>query len=335
MSEGHGLPHVRALVFDQPWYIQESKLHAIAELVEFHARGGRFTAEEIARRIRADEGVDPEDLLDAQSPRRPVVRSSGGTLIIPVHGALTYRTGPLERVSGLTSYQTIRQQFDDAIRDESVKSIVFDIDSPGGQADGLPELAQHVFEARGKKPITAVSNTMTASAAYFLASQADELVITPSGMAGSIGTVIVHQDWSKAYEMAGVKPTIIRAGRYKFEASDLEPLSAEALDHLQEIVDAANDQFVKAVARGRGVTESTVRSKFGDGRMFPARDAVSAGLFDRVGTIDQVLNRHGGSASARPAGRRQEDEIPEVHADEPTGDREVLGRLWRVALARP
>ena len=88
--------------------------------------------------------------------------------------------------------------------------------------------AQALLDARGTKPITAIANTLAASAAYWLATAADELVVTPSAEIGSIGVFAAHRDFSVALHNAGLKTTLISAGKYKVEANPFEPLSAEA-----------------------------------------------------------------------------------------------------------
>ena len=100
------------------------------------------------------------------------------------------------------------------------------------------------------KPIISVANTAANSAAYYLASQASKMYVTPSGQVGSIGTFVVHTDDSKQREMMGVEQTVIKAGRFK--AVPLEPLTPDSHDHLQKFVNNTNDKFVAAVARGRG-----------------------------------------------------------------------------------
>ena len=91
------------------------------------------------------------------------------------------------------------------IDDPGVGSIVLDIDSPGGDVDGIDELASEIYQARKQKPITAVSNCLCASAAYYLASQASEIIASPSSLTGSIGVYILHEDDSATLRRCGIK----------------------------------------------------------------------------------------------------------------------------------
>lgn len=203
--------------------------------------------------------------------------------------------------SGATTDE-ITAEFRSALSDESVRAIVLDIDSPGGSAFGITELAAEIRAGRGQKPIVAVANSMAASAAYWLGSAADEFYTTPGGVVGSIGVFTTHMDLSGAAEREGIKPTIISAGKYKTEGHEFAPLDDEARAAAQHFVDSYYDQFVKDVARNRGATEAAVRNGYGEGRALPAKDAVKAGLVDGVRTFDQVLARIGQTRS------RPEDE---------------------------
>ena len=191
-------------------------------------------------------------------------------------------------------------------------SIVLDIDSPGGSVEGIQELAEVIARAARQKPVIAVANSTAASAAYWLASQASEIVVTPSGMVGSIGVLAVHVDRSRQHEAAGLRTTIVQAGKFKSEGNPYRPLDTEAHAEVQRMVDSYHEDFVQAVAAGRGVPASTVRSRFGQGRMMRARDALQAGMVDRVASLDDVLRgqldgsgmtsqRHRGYLDARRA----------------------------------
>jgi signal peptide peptidase SppA len=155
---------------------------------------------------------------------------------------------------------------------------------------GVDELSKMIYDARGSKPIVAVANHLMASAAYWIGTAADELVVTPSGEVGSIGVFAAHQDVSAAMEKEGVKTTLISAGKYKTEGNPFEPLTDEAHASIQARVDDYYSMFTKAVARNRGVNVADVRGGFGEGRVVGAQQAVSLGMADRVATLDDVIS---------------------------------------------
>lgn len=237
--------------------------------------------------------------IEAADRRSAPVRSSGGTAVIPIVGPIQQREDIFSYFGLTVSVEGVQRAFRAALADDSVKSIVLDIDSPGGDVSGIDEMAAEILASRGAKPITAVANSWAASAAYYLASQADELVVTPSGMIGSIGVIMVHTDASRMYDEAGVTLTILRTPEHKAEANGLEPLATDARDYIQGQLNTYYGMFVDAVARGRGITAATVRDTFGGGRMVMAKEAVSLGMADRVATIDTVLSRHSGAPGSR------------------------------------
>lgn len=238
--------------------------------------------------------------------------------IISLSGMITPRGGLLAMLFGLDSgLEAFRSRLRSAVADPGVSSIVLAVDSPGGLIDLVPETANEIAAANAVKPVTAVASTEAASAAYWLASQAGELVVTPSGSVGSIGVFVLHADESRAYEQAGIKPTLIKAGEYKADPNRLEPLSDSGREYLQGTVDEIYSMFVGAVASGRGVSEEEVREGFGQGRMALAAEAVELGMADRVATLEEVVAElvgggGGGAAAARAVRAEGSEQQPEV-----------------------
>jgi ClpP class serine protease len=145
---------------------------------------------------------------------------------------------------------------------------------------------------------------MAASAAYWVASQASEIVATPGGDVGSIGVYSMHQDISQALAAEGVTTTLVHAGEFKIEGNPFSPLEAVAREHLQARVDQAYGQFVLAVASGRGVKPAEVEADYGRGRLVGAREALAAGMIDRIETFDATLARYARPASGVDYSRR-------------------------------
>lgn len=266
-------------VFNCPWAILPEKLEAIAHMV--------------AARI---EGIP----LEAQEGESGSTQREGSVAVINVFGTISQRANLFTRASGGTSTEILGEAIDRASRDETIKSIVLNIDSPGGNVYGVQEVADKIFQARERKPIYAIANPLAASAAYWIASAAEQVMVTPSGEAGSIGVVGMHVDQSGFNEQAGVKPTILSAGKFKAEANPHEPLGDEARQALQKRIDEYYDSFVKAIARNRGVSAGEVRNGFGEGRVLGATAAVSEGLADRVMTLDELLVKVGARRLATP-----------------------------------
>lgn len=241
-------------------------------------------------------------------------QTSSAIAVLPVYGVIQQRASFFSMLFGGSSTEALGAQLRQLVGDETVKAIVLDFDSPGGTVSGVEELAADLYKLRGRKPIVAVADSMAASAAYWIASSADEIVVSPSAEVGSIGVFSLHIDVSKALEMDGIKPTFIQAGKFKTEGSSFEPLSDEARAYEQSRVDDYYGMFVRAVARGRGVSVEKVRSAdFGEGRMVGAKRAVAAGMATSVGTLNETIVRLA-NARTNGAGAKAEDEPIEIEA---------------------
>ena len=285
--------HVFNEVFQKPWAILPDKFRTITALIALRASGEKHTQQEIQLRLAPQT-------FHASRVSGPAGKQFGAVAVIPIYGVISQKISLMSQISGGTTVAGLTRAFRAAIADPAVKAIVFDVDSPGGAVEGIPELAAEMLAARGQgKKITAVVNPMCASAAYWLASAADEIVITPSGQCGSIGVFCQHEDASQALEKEGLKISLISAGKFKTEGNPYEPLSDEARAAMQAKVDGFYGMFVKAVATGRRVSQSSVKSGFGQGRMLLADDAVTEGMADRVASLDQVIGKLSGGAAPR------------------------------------
>jgi HK97 family phage prohead protease len=266
---------VLSAVAAQKWAILPAKLETICALINARAEGVEASDEEIRTVLAMQHGDAPE--------------TGDGVAVIPVYGVIAQRMSMFDDFSGGTSCEAVSKQLKAALADDTIGTIVLDVDSPGGTVTGVPELAAEIFAARSKKPIIAVANGMAASAAYWIASAATKFVVTPSGEVGSIGVYTTHQDVSAMMEKEGVKITFIQAGKYKTEGNPYAPLSAEAEADIQDGVDKFYNMFTQGVAGGRGVSWETVLSDFGQGRMLLAEDALKVGMVDAIASLDEVL----------------------------------------------
>ena len=180
-----------------------------------------------------------------------------------------------------TDYTAIRANVRRALADSSVRTIDLVIDSPGGSCLGLPEAASAIAEANRVKPVRAFVTGIAASAAYWLASQASTVTVTPSGEVGSIGVLDMHVGISDALKQAGVEVTAVASSPQKIERAPFTVLSDEARQHMQRGVDEWYGQFLTAIRRGRGARVSAT-GNYGGGRMLSAKAALAEGLVDFV-----------------------------------------------------
>lgn len=304
------LERVLHLVASRGWAVSAPFAEAMREvLVRRVLRGDRLSESELADRLQA-----------AERTRERASSAPTQIAVIQVYGLISHRAHMVDDISGPggTSTERLGQQFSAALNDSSVAAIVLDIDSPGGSVEGVIEVADQIRAARGTKPIVAVANALAASAAYWIAAQADEVVVTPSGEVGSIGVYAMHEDWSRALAAEGVTLTFISAGPYKVDGNPYEPLSETAHEDMQSKVDAMYRAFVRSVAKGRGVSVDTVRKDFGQGRTLLAEDALAAGMVDRVDTFSNTLARvaAGKVTAAAPRKSAEVSEAPRLEADD-------------------
>lgn len=224
-------------------------------------------------------------------PREAQWDRSQSLAIIPIRGTIFPRRNIVSLFFGGSNIEDLNVMLNEALASK-VSGIILDIDSPGGVVQGVPELASAIYAGRQVKPVVAVATNCCASAAYWLASAASKIIVTPSAEIGSIGVFAEHVDYSKALEKAGIKPTLIHAAQYKVEDNPYEPLGDEAKAEIQRHVDRYYGMFVRSVARGRGVSEQVARgAAFGKGRMKGASDAVMSGMADELGSLKGTLER--------------------------------------------
>jgi len=269
------------------WAIHPPKLEEMIGVVEARANG-----------VTPETAIGADRWAALEARRTGHLGRKGRIHVMGLHGTISQRVGLLTG-SGGTSTDEFGREFDEAIHDRDVGAILIDVDSPGGSVFGVHELSQKIFEARGRKPIVAIANSEAYSAAYYVASAADELWVTPTGMVGSIGVLATHVDWSQWNEKQGLGVTYIHAGKYKVEGNSDEPLSKEARAEMQRHVDRYYRMFVESVARNRSTTPEQVESEFGQGRIVGAQDALRNGLATRIGTFAEAVKDLSGIISSR------------------------------------
>jgi signal peptide peptidase SppA len=227
--------------------------------------------------------------IEVQTPR---VQTLEDVAVLPIHGVLDYRPSFLSDMGMMCSTMQARAEFRRLVAEPSVSKIVLDIDSPGGLYSGVPEFAKDIYDARDKKSIIAVANPMAASGALWLGAAASKLFVLGSGEAGSLGALMVHQDASEMHAGMGIKHQILRSPKAKADFNSLEPLTEESRAHHQGQIEQIAEEFLKSVAKFRGVDPRRAAKEFGEGRMLMAKQAVDAGLADgMVSSLVDVVGR--------------------------------------------
>ncbi|WP_353286462.1 S49 family peptidase [Wolbachia endosymbiont (group A) of Crataerina pallida] len=237
------------------------------------------------------------ELLSLYNSKQPIFKNlkhfhinPKGIAIIRIYGVLTKKTEAFDHILDMTSYENIHEEIESALEDKSIETILLDIYSPGGEVNGVFDLADFIYSARGKKRIIAIANDDAYSAAYAIASSAEKIFLTRTSGVGSIGVIASHIDQSRFDEKQGIKYTTIFAGSRKNDLNPHEPMTSESLGSLQKEVDRLYEMFVQLIARNRGLSIEKIRST--EAGLYFGEKAVEIGLADGVTTFFEFINNH-------------------------------------------
>jgi len=202
---------------------------------------------------------------------------------------------PGERVA-LVEVEGIILDADDVVRqlkehleNSAVKAVVVRINSPGG----VVAPTQEIYDALGRlrdegKPVVASLGSVAASGGYYIAAAADQIVANPGTLTGSIGVIMQLTNLEGLFKKVGLRYEIVKSGKYKDIGSFSRPMTNEERAILQSLMDDVHDQFVEAVANGRGLDRTVVLS-LADGRIFSGRQAKELNLVDELGGREEAI----------------------------------------------
>lgn len=282
----YDLPRLAATVFNTPLMFHRGQLDTVLSVV--------------GPRIIDGLEVDPQ----AFAPERPerAAMSGGarrfegggymdenGVAVLPIIGTTVRRGSWLDAMCGMASYSMIQDAITEMMTDPSVRGIMLEMDTPGGEAGGVFDLSEFIREASEMtgKPVWAHANELAASAGYAIASAAESIWLAQTAEVGSIGVVAAHIDVSERDKSEGVRWSYIYAGDKKVDGNPHERLSDRARNDIQADVDSLYADFVGLVSQNRGIEADKIRDTQAD--MFRGARAVEAELADEVGTFDEAM----------------------------------------------
>lgn len=259
-------------------YGLESNIWAVSDprLIEAMAITPAQAMEIIPQSARGRPTVDP---LEAR----------GRVGVLEISGVLSRRPS-IFRFFGIGN-ATLDEIESAAIRarqDDGIETVVLDISSPGGEANGIDAAASAIAELAAHKRAIAVVRGVANSGALWLASQASEVVVSETSEVGGLGAFCVVRDTSELTQRMGIKVHVVSTAPLKGIGQRGAAVTEGQLAECQRSIDALNERFVAAVARGRGMSLEAARA-LADGRTHIGSDAVALGLADRVGTLRGVL----------------------------------------------
>lgn len=255
---------------EENWAINEEHLRLGAQMV-FREHIPDFEAV-AAKRAKMLDGTRAAKLRE------------GGIAVIEIIGPITRHASYFSDWCGGATVETLAQDFNAALNDPSINAIVFKVDSPGGSVTGINEFAQMIFEARGKKPVVAYGDGLVASAAYWITSACEELVMDNTAIAGSIGVIsrVSNPDAERSRDITFVSS--------QSPNKNAKPNTTHGAAQIQQLIDDLADVFISTVARNREVSIETVLSDFGQGGVMVGQRAIDAGLADRLGSFEQLIS---------------------------------------------
>ena len=280
------LLNVADRIFNKPLLVQAEKMEVILRGIGPRLFDQQYLGKLQQEGAKLDPEVQAAISMKESAERKPYSITSSGIAIIPVQGTLMKKSTWLSSFSGNSSYERIGAMLETALADRGVQAVVFDIDSPGGETHGAFELSDMIYKARGVKPIYACANDLAASAAYAIASAAEKVWVTRTGMVGSVGVYCMHMDVSQFDAKAGLKYTYIYAGENKVDGNPHEPLSDTALAQFQAEVDRQYSLFINAVSRNRAKTAKAIIDT--KARCFSSNNAIPL-LADYEGTLEDCI----------------------------------------------
>lgn len=253
------------LVASQAWAIQPSMLETIVAIARRENESPEAVAAKLGRPLQNTRTVSVRD----------------GVAIVPVTGPIFRYANLFTELSGATSLEVLARDFNAAINDPYVTSVILEIDSPGGQAAGISDFAQQVRAGASIKPVIAYGDNMIASAAYWIAAAASQIVIAKTAEVGSVGAVVGVDTTSKSGYLE------IVSSQSPKKRPDMS--TEEGRAQIQTRIDNLAQVFVEDVASYRGVSVETVLAEFGQGDMKMGADAVAAGMADDVSTLEEII----------------------------------------------
>lgn len=313
-------PRLAARLYGAPLLILPDKAKVIEEVFRAKLTGVKLMEDderespqqraerEQARRVSAYAGIQL-----ANKPEKPYALTTSGIALLPVMGTLVQRGSWMDAMSGLTSYDNVASLLERAMSDPEVRAVLLEIDSPGGEAAGLMDIAGRVQAASKKKPVWSVASEQAYSAAYWLAASAEFTYVALTGGVGSIGALMLHVNQSKRDSMMGYAYTYIASGEKKAAGNPHEPISDGMLAWAQAEVDRHAQLFASAISTQRGIPVEAVLAL--EGGLLTPPEALKSGYVDGVNTLIEVvamlnaeLQQPGSTAATRLAARKSPQE---------------------------
>lgn len=217
--------------------------------------------------------------------------------------------------AGLSSVEKIKRQLEQAREDDKVKAIVLRVNSPGGEVTASDTLYAAVKTAAERKPVVVFMDSMAASGGYYVACGAGKVVATETTLTGSIGVIIDAINYSELFDKVGLHANTFVSGAFKDSLSGARPMREDERAYIQNLVSQMYERFLGVVSEARKLPKDVLRNGVADGRVLTGREALEAGLVDRIGYLEDAYSlarELGGAESAGVVRYRHEPSLFEI-----------------------
>ena len=210
--------------------------------------------------------------------------------IIPIEGIIMDRSIQHLFYDRPSIVRSVTEQLDLAASDTSVKAVILEINSPGGGITATDTLHDKIlkFKKETGKKIVVYMKDVAASGGYYVAACSDHIVAHPTSITGSIGVIMMLFNFEDLYDLLGISQNVIKSGALKDMGSSSRALTEEERGLFQEIITEMHNRFVDIVSQGRGMPREKV-SALADGRIYTGQQALSNGLIDSIGYLDDAI----------------------------------------------
>lgn len=199
-------------------------------------------------------------------------------------------SSPLSFSDGIISSKKIVALLKHIEDDNDIKSVVLNVNSPGGGVVASDDIYQQVVKLKQKKPVVVHFGDVSASGGYYISAGASEIIANPATITGSIGVIAQFPQYSGLMEKIGVEMRTFKSGEFKDIGSPERPVTDTERVIIQGMITDSYDQFVQSIVEGRKMDESRVR-QLADGRIYTGKQAKENGLVDDLGGLDKAIDR--------------------------------------------
>lgn len=213
----------------------------------------------------------------------------GHVAIININGVLVNNDDPYNRFFGEVGYPEIQGALAEAISQPGVKSILLNMNTPGGAVSGISDMADTLKAVAQHYPMHAHASSSACSGGYWLSCAADSISASSLAEIGSIGVIAVMRSYYQYYKDMGIENVVLRQGEFKALGNPYEPITEAAKKATLDQMGVVYDTFLNIVSESRNIPVQKLKDTAAEGRVFFGQDAIKVGLIDKISSFDQVL----------------------------------------------